>query len=86
MLLREVIGENLKAERISQGRGLRDVSGSAFMSIGYLSELERGLKEVSSEVLERICNSLNIPISELFIRVAADMELFDRVEASLSYV
>lgn len=86
MLLREVIGENLKAERISQGRGLRDVSESAFMSVGYLSELERGLKEVSSEVLERICNSLNIPISELFIRVAADMELFDRVEASLSYV
>jgi len=85
MLLREVVGENLKAERISQGRGLRDVSESAFMSVGYLSELERGLKEVSSEVLERICNSLNIPISELLVRVAADMELFDRVEASLSY-
>jgi transcriptional regulator with XRE-family HTH domain len=85
MLLREVIGENLKAERISQGRGLRDVSEHAFMSLGYLSELERGLKEMSSEVLERICKALNITVPELLTRVASDMELFDRVEASLSY-
>jgi transcriptional regulator with XRE-family HTH domain len=86
MLLREVIGENLKAERISQNRTLRDVSASAFMSLGYLSELERGLKEVSSEMLDPICKALNISVPELLIRTATDMELFDRVEASLSYV
>jgi transcriptional regulator with XRE-family HTH domain len=85
MLLREVIGENLKAERISQNRTLRDVSTTAFMSLGYLSELERGLKEVSSEMLEPICKALGITVPELLIRVASDMELFDRVEASLSY-
>ena len=85
MLLREVIGENLKAERISQNRTLRDVSATAFMSLGYLSELERGIKEVSSEMLEPLCKALNITVSELLIRVASDMELFDRVEASLSY-
>jgi transcriptional regulator with XRE-family HTH domain len=86
MLLREVIGENLKAERISQNRTLRDVSTTAFMSLGYLSELERGLKEVSSEMLEPICKALGITVPELLIRTATDMELFDRVEASLSYV
>jgi transcriptional regulator with XRE-family HTH domain len=85
MLLREVIGENLKAERISQNRTLRDVSTTAFMSLGYLSELERGLKEVSSEMLEPICKALSITVPELLIRTATDMELFDRVEASLSY-
>ena len=85
MLLREVIGENLKAERISQNRTLRDVSATAFMSLGYLSELERGIKEVSSEMLEPICKALGITVSELLIRTATDMELFDRVEASLSY-
>jgi transcriptional regulator with XRE-family HTH domain len=86
MLLREVIGENLKAERISQNRTLRDVSATAFMSLGYLSELERGLKEVSSEMLEPICKALDITVPQLLTRVASDMELFDRVEASLSYV
>lgn len=86
MLLREVIGENLKAERISQNRTLRDVSVTAFMSLGYLSELERGIKEVSSEMLEPICKALGITVPELLTRVASDMELFDRVEASLSYV
>jgi transcriptional regulator with XRE-family HTH domain len=86
MLLREVIGENLKAERISQNRTLRDVSATAFMSLGYLSELERGIKEVSSEMLEPICKALGVTVPELLIRVASDMELFDRVEASLSYV
>jgi transcriptional regulator with XRE-family HTH domain len=85
VLLREVIGENLKAERISQNKTLRDISGSAFMSLGYLSELERGIKEVSSEMLEPICKALGISVPELLIRVASDMELFDRVEASLSY-
>jgi transcriptional regulator with XRE-family HTH domain len=86
VLLREVIGENLKAERISQNRTLRDVSATAFMSLGYLSELERGIKEVSSEMLEPICKALNITVPQLLTRVASDMELFDRVEASLSYV
>jgi transcriptional regulator with XRE-family HTH domain len=86
VLLREVIGENLKAERISQNRTLRDVSATAFMSLGYLSELERGIKEVSSEMLEPICKALDITVPQLLTRVASDMELFDRVEASLSYV
>ena len=85
MLLREVIGENLKAERISQGRGQKDVSTLAFMSMSYLSEVERGMKEMSSEILENVCHSLNITVPELLTRVASDMELFDRVEASLSY-
>lgn len=85
MLLREVIGENLKAERISQNRTLRDVSAAAFMSLGYLSELERGIKEVSSEMLEPLCKALDITVPELLIRTATDMELFDRVEASISY-
>jgi transcriptional regulator with XRE-family HTH domain len=85
MLLREAIGENLKAERISKNKTLREVSGLGFISLGYLSELERGIKEVSSEVLQDVCRSLDITVPELLVKVASDMELFDRVEASLSY-
>jgi transcriptional regulator with XRE-family HTH domain len=80
MLLREVIGENLKAERISQNKTLRDISGLGFISLGYLSELERGIKEASSEILERVCKSLDITVSELLIRAAADLEFYNNIE------
>lgn len=65
MLLRELVGETLRSERAAQGKTLREVSASARVSLGYLSEIERGQKEASSELLAAICGSLDLPLSTL---------------------
>ncbi len=62
-LVREVIGDVLRRARTSQGRTLREVSDSARVSLGYLSEVERGRKEASSELLNAICDALDVPLS-----------------------
>lgn len=62
-LMREVIGDVLRRARTSQGRTLREVSDSARVSLGYLSEVERGRKEPSSELLSAICDALEVPLS-----------------------
>lgn len=64
-LLREVIGDVLRRARTSQGRTLREISDTARVSLGYLSEVERGRKEASSELLSAICGALDVPLSEL---------------------
>ncbi|HEY7052274.1 MAG TPA: transcriptional regulator ClgR [Mycobacterium sp.] len=64
-LLREVIGDVLRRARMSQGRTLREVSDSARVSLGYLSEVERGRKEASSELLTAICGALDVPLSRV---------------------
>ncbi|MEB3983267.1 helix-turn-helix transcriptional regulator [Mycobacterium sp. 663a-19] len=62
-LVREVIGDVLRLARTTQGRTLREVSDSARVSLGYLSEVERGRKEPSSELLNAICDALDVPLS-----------------------
>ena len=64
-LLREVLGDVLREARITQGRTLRQVSDAARVSLGYLSEVERGRKEASSELLSAICDALDVPLSRL---------------------
>ena len=64
-LLREVLGDVLRRARTKQGRTLRQVSDSARVSLGYLSEVERGRKEASSELLSAICDALDVPLSQL---------------------
>src|ERR1700761_4857415 len=64
-LLREVLGDVLRRSRTKQGRTLRQVSDSARVSLGYLSEVERGRKEASSELLSAICDALDVPLSQL---------------------
>jgi len=64
-LVREVIGDVLRRARVSQGRTLREVSDSARVSLGYLSEVERGRKEPSSELLNAICDALEVPLSSV---------------------
>jgi transcriptional regulator with XRE-family HTH domain len=64
-LLREVIGDVLRRARTDQGRTLREVSDSARVSLGYLSEVERGRKEASSELLSAICGALDVPLSRV---------------------
>jgi transcriptional regulator with XRE-family HTH domain len=64
-LLREVLGDVLRDARITQGRTLRQVSDAARVSLGYLSEVERGRKEASSELLSAICDALDVPLAQL---------------------
>jgi transcriptional regulator with XRE-family HTH domain len=65
VLLRRVLGDELRRQRLRQGRTLREVSSSARVSLGYLSEVERGQKEASSELLASICGALEVPLSEV---------------------
>ncbi|HEX8095972.1 helix-turn-helix domain-containing protein [Jatrophihabitans sp.] len=69
-VLRHVVGETLRAVRLRQRRTLREVSAAARVSLGYLSEIERGHKEPSSELLAAICEALDIPLSEVFLLVS----------------
>ena len=69
-VLRQEIGEVLRSVRQRQGRTLREVSHSARVSLGYLSEVERGQKEASSELLASICTALDIPMSQMLREVA----------------
>jgi XRE family transcriptional regulator, stress-response regulator len=79
--LRKVIGDVLRARRLAQHRTLREVSTAANVSLGYLSEIERGHKEASSELLAAICDALRAPLSELLSEVAATFALAEQVEA-----
>ena len=72
-LLREAIGERLRRVRTDQHRTLREVSQAAQVSLGYLSEVERGRKEPSSELLAAICAALDLPLDELLRGVAVDI-------------
>lgn len=65
MLLRRLLGDALRGHRQGQSRTLRDVAGAARVSLAYLSEVERGVKEPSSELLAAICTALGVPLSQL---------------------
>jgi transcriptional regulator with XRE-family HTH domain len=69
-VLRQVIGETLRGLRMRQRRTLREVSATARVSLGYLSEVERGQKEASSELLAAICSALDVELSDVFWEVS----------------
>lgn len=73
IVLRQVIGDELRRRRQDQGRTLRDVSGAAAVSLGYLSEIERGHKEASSELLASICGALNVSLSDVLASVSTQV-------------
>lgn len=77
VVMRQVVGSELRRRRVDQGRTLRDVSSSARVSLGYLSEVERGQKEASSELLAAICGALEVPLSEVLRSVSHDMALVE---------
>lgn len=77
VILRRVIGEELRRLRQDQGRTLRDVSSSARVSLGYLSEIERGQKEASSELLAAICTALDVPMSSLLRTVSDEVGIIE---------
>ena len=70
VLLRQEIGDVLRDARREQGRTLREVSSVARVSLGYLSEVERGQKEASSELLASICGALDVPLSSVLHQVS----------------
>ncbi|MGA1279380.1 MAG: helix-turn-helix domain-containing protein [Candidatus Nanopelagicaceae bacterium] len=76
-LLRTHIGSTLRDARISQGRTLRDVAASAKISLGYLSEVERGQKEASSELLNAICQALELSLVHVITSVQSSMTRVD---------
>ena len=89
-LLRTEIGDTLRNVRRRQNRTLRDVSSMASVSLGYLSEIERGQKEASSELLASICEALDMPVSFLLrevsdkIAVSEGVNIPDTVPEELS--
>ena len=80
-LLRTMLGDALRRARREQGRTLADVAADAQVSLPYLSELERGRKEASSEVLAAICGALRIELSDLLTEVGRDIAVVVRDHA-----
>lgn len=78
-VLRHEIGEVLRDLRQNRGQTLRAVSAKARVSLGYLSEIERGQKEASSELLASICYALNVPVSFVLREVADRVALQEGV-------
>jgi transcriptional regulator with XRE-family HTH domain len=72
-LLRRVIGETLRGQRLRQSRTLREVSSAARVSLGYLSEVERGQKEASSELLASICDALDVELADVLAQASVSM-------------
>jgi transcriptional regulator with XRE-family HTH domain len=83
VLLRRVIGDALRARRQGQHRTLREVSTAANVSLGYLSEIERGQKEASSELLSAICDALGARLSEVLGEVSDTLALAEGMEGVL---
>ena len=79
IVLRRVIGDELRRRRQDQGRTLREVSSAARVSLGYLSEVERGQKEASSELLASICTALDVPLAIVLRAVSDEVAVLEGV-------
>ena len=77
ILVRNEIGEVLRDFRLQKGRTLRQVAGRASVALGYLSEVERGQKEASSELLAAICTALDVPLSALLRSVSDEVGVME---------
>ena len=82
IVLRRVIGDELRRRRQDQGRTLREVSSAARVSLGYLSEVERGQKEASSELLASICSALDVPLSQVLSSISDEFALVELSEST----
>ncbi len=70
VLFRRSLGDVLRSRRMHRGLTLREVSAEARVSLGYISEIERGQKEASSELLASLCGALDVPLSEVLREVS----------------
>ncbi|SOD74139.1 helix-turn-helix protein [Jatrophihabitans sp. GAS493] len=85
-VLRQVVGDTLRGVRLRQQRTLREVSSTARVSLGYLSEVERGQKEPSSELLAAICGALDVELSDLFAEVSDSLRREEKLAGASNRV
>jgi transcriptional regulator with XRE-family HTH domain len=81
VLFRRLLGDVLRAQRMRRGMTLREVSAEARVSLGYISEIERGQKEASSELLASLCSALDLPLS-VMLREVSDLVALEESLAS----
>ncbi len=81
-LFRRLLGDVLRDQRTQRGMTLREVSAEARVSLGYISELERGQKEASSELLASLCAALDVPLSAV-LREVSDLVAIEEAAAGL---
>ncbi len=79
VLMRELLGTTLREFRMSAAMTLREVSSVARVSLGYLSEVERGQKEASSELLNAICGALDVSLADVLRRVSDKVDALEKV-------
>ncbi|MET9731966.1 helix-turn-helix transcriptional regulator [Streptomyces sp. NPDC006458] len=72
-LWRDLVGDVLRRERLAQERTLKDVAEAARISMPYLSEVERGRKEASSEVLAAAAHALGLGLGDLLSRAQGEL-------------
>jgi transcriptional regulator with XRE-family HTH domain len=83
VLFRRLLGDVLRDQRMQRGLTLREVSADARVSLGYISEIERGQKEASSELLASLCAALDVPLSDV-LREVADGVALEEAAAGLT--
>ena len=80
ILVRQEIGDVLRDFRLQKGRTLRQVASKASVALGYLSEVERGQKEASSEILASVAEALDIPISRIMREVGDRISVLEGIQ------
>jgi transcriptional regulator with XRE-family HTH domain len=81
ILVRQEIGDVLRDFRLQKGRTLRQVASKASVALGYLSEVERGQKEASSEILASVAEALDTPISVIMREVGDRLAVLEGIES-----
>ncbi len=84
VLVRQEIGDVLRDFRLQKGRTLRQVASKASVALGYLSEVERGQKEASSEILASVADALDTPISVIMREVGDRLAVIEGLNAMTS--
>lgn len=85
VLFRRLLGDVLRDLRMQRGMTLREVSAEARVSLGYISEIERGQKEASSELLASLCGALDVPLSDV-LREVSDAVALEEAAAGLTRI
>lgn len=80
VLVRQEIGDVLRDFRLQKGHTLRQVAGRASVALGYLSEVERGQKEASSEILASVADALDVPISVIMREVGDRLSVIEGLD------
>lgn len=86
VLVRQEIGDVLRDFRLQKGQTLRQVASRASVALGYLSEVERGQKEASSEILGSLADALEVPISVIMREVSDRLALAEGIDEVGRYI